>query len=144
MSERVEASAEMMSPDTGLHPHQAWRHIGKSRFHLPARPLLTQHNRTLRILADDMKRVLTNINADYGDRGPGLLRHRSAPRLWRPLASFKQWQGRSTAGLLGWCPPGFSWMLMTRSPFSSETPFHLTPKFARVWRKAGIRMRSLA
>src|SRR4029450_4909305 len=85
MSERVEASAEMMSPDTGLHPHQAWRHIGKSRFHLPARPLLTQHNRTLRILADDMKRVLTNINADYGDRGPGFRRNQRAPRSGAPL-----------------------------------------------------------
>src|SRR5262245_49433816 len=48
----------MMSTDTGLHPHQAWRHIGKPCFHLPARPLLTQHNRTLSIVADDMERVL--------------------------------------------------------------------------------------
>src|SRR5262245_50394910 len=85
MSKRVETAAEMMSTDTGLHPHQAWRHIGKSGFHLPARPLLAQYNRTLPIMADDMERVLSNINADYGNRGPGLLRHRSVPRPWRPL-----------------------------------------------------------
>src|SRR5262249_16605566 len=85
MTERLEAAAQMVGTDAGLHPHEAWRHIGKPCFHLPARPLLSQHNRTLSIVADDMERVLTNINANHGNRGPGLLRHRSAPRLWRPL-----------------------------------------------------------
>src|SRR5262245_17744896 len=84
MSERIEAAAEMMSTDTGLHPHQAWRHIGKPCFHLTARPLLTQHNRTLSIVADDMERVLSNIYADHGNRGHGPLRHRSAPRSDAP------------------------------------------------------------
>src|SRR5262245_19001409 len=40
-----------------------------------------------RIVADEMKRVLTNIDTDHAGRDPGLLRHRSAPRLWHRLAS---------------------------------------------------------
>src|SRR5262245_61541633 len=87
MSKRVETAAEMMSTDTGLHPHQAWRHIGKSGLPWPAGRVLGRYSRTLPIMADDMERVLSNIHADYGNRGPGLLRHRSAPRLWRPLAA---------------------------------------------------------
>jgi hypothetical protein len=47
--------------------------IGKSRFHLPARPLLSQHNPTLPIVADDMKRVPTDIYTDHGNRAHGLL-----------------------------------------------------------------------
>jgi hypothetical protein len=31
------------------------------------RPLLSQHNRTAMIERDDVKRVLADIDADYGD-----------------------------------------------------------------------------
>ena len=46
--------------------------------HLPylaTRPLLMQHDRAALIVAHDVERVLTDINADYGDCGIELLRH---------------------------------------------------------------------
>ena len=54
----------MMRADAGLHADQARRHVGKACFHLATRPLLTQHNCTALIEADDMERVLADIDAD--------------------------------------------------------------------------------
>ena len=86
MSERLEAAAEMMGTDAGLHADQAWRHIGKPRFHLAARPLLTQHNCT----ALDRGRQYETSSCRYLCRSRRLrsLSCRGtwpAPRLWRPL-----------------------------------------------------------
>jgi hypothetical protein len=47
------------------------RHGGRlaSRgFHLATRPLLPQHDGTALILANDVERVLADIDADYGGR----------------------------------------------------------------------------
>jgi hypothetical protein len=42
-------------------------HVGKPRFHLTARPLLPQNDRTALILADNVKRALADIDADHGN-----------------------------------------------------------------------------
>ena len=57
----------MMRTDTGLHADQAPRHTCKPCFDLAARPLLAQHDCTTRIQADDVERVLADINANYSD-----------------------------------------------------------------------------
>src|SRR5438128_3744995 len=64
-----------MCADAGFHADQARRYIGEPRFHLATRPLLPQHDGTARIVAHDVERVLTDIDADHGDRGIGCLRH---------------------------------------------------------------------
>src|ERR1700730_16001104 len=65
----------MMRTDAGLHADQARRQVSKAYFNLTTRPLLPKHDRTARIVADNMERVLADIDADYGDRGIGCLRH---------------------------------------------------------------------
>jgi hypothetical protein len=65
----------MMRADAGFHPDQAPRHIGKASFYLATGPLLPQHDRTALIVADNMERVLTNIDADHGDCALQLLGH---------------------------------------------------------------------
>jgi len=51
-----------MRADAGLHADHARRHIGKAYFHLATRPLLTQHNRAALIVANNVKRVLADID----------------------------------------------------------------------------------
>jgi hypothetical protein len=58
----------MMCADAGLHANQARRQIGKSRLDLATRPFLPQHDDTALILANDVERVLADIDADYGGR----------------------------------------------------------------------------
>ena len=58
----------MMRTDAGLHADQAWGHIGKTCFDLTTRPLLPQHDCATTIEPNDVERVLTDINADYGNR----------------------------------------------------------------------------
>ncbi len=48
---------------------QAWRQVGKSRLDLATRPLLPQHDRTLPILAHEVKRVLSDVDDDDCDSG---------------------------------------------------------------------------
>jgi len=84
--------------DTRLHADQAGWHIGKSCLHLATRPLLAQHNRTALIKADNMERVLADIDADYGDftvnyLGHGVLLVFGAPSQLRSLA--RQEHGRT-------------------------------------------------
>jgi hypothetical protein len=64
--------------------------VGEPRFRLATRPLFPQHDGAARIVAD-VERVLTDIDADHGDRGIGYLRHGvllvfGAPRQFRLLA----------------------------------------------------------
>src|SRR5207247_2199176 len=47
-------TAKMMCADTGFHADQARWHVGKSCFHLTSRPLLTQHNCTAPIEANNV------------------------------------------------------------------------------------------
>jgi hypothetical protein len=98
MAQRLELPAQMMRTNAGLHADEARRHIGEPRFHLPARPLLAQSDRTARVKANHVETVLADVDAHNGDRDLALLNHRRAPCLWCPLASFKHRRGRSTAG----------------------------------------------
>src|SRR5260370_290937 len=70
------------TPSGGLVWRCARRHadptrtqIGERGLHLATRPLLPQHDGTALILANDVERVLADIDADHGDRGIGCLRH---------------------------------------------------------------------
>ena len=65
----------MMRTNASLHADQARWHVGKSRVHLATRPLLPQHDRPALIKANNVERVLTNIDADYDDHGVQYLRH---------------------------------------------------------------------
>jgi hypothetical protein len=49
-------------------PIRHGEHIGKACFDLPTRPLLPQHDCATTIEPNDVERVLTDINADYGNR----------------------------------------------------------------------------
>jgi hypothetical protein len=57
----------MMRADAGLHPDQARLHVSKPRFHLAARPLLSQHNRPALVVAYDVERVLSDIDPDHSN-----------------------------------------------------------------------------
>src|ERR1700730_19002890 len=64
-----------MRADAGLRADPTRRQICESGLHLATRPLLPQHDGTALILADDVERVLADIDADYGGRSVELLRH---------------------------------------------------------------------
>ena len=75
MTKCLELPAEMMRTNASLHADQARWHVGKSRVHLATRPLLPQHDRPALIKANNVERVLTNIDAHYDDHGVQYLRH---------------------------------------------------------------------
>jgi hypothetical protein len=68
-------ATEMMCANAGFHPDQARWHIGKAGLDLATRPFLTQHNRATLIVADNMERVLADIDADHDDCALQLLGH---------------------------------------------------------------------
>src|ERR1700757_4854685 len=74
MTMRPELATEVMRTDAGLHADQARRHIGEP-FNLATRPLLTQHDCTAAIEADDVERVLADIDTDYGNCVVEIVRH---------------------------------------------------------------------
>ena len=82
----------MMRPDAGLHADQTRRHVGEPRLDLTARPLLAQHDRATLVVADDVERVLADVDADHGDLGACCLGHGRAPCDAAPV------QRRSLAG----------------------------------------------
>jgi hypothetical protein len=57
----------MMRADASLHANQARLQVSEPRFDLAARPLLPQHDAAAPILADEVERILADINSDYGD-----------------------------------------------------------------------------
>src|SRR5579863_2555486 len=75
VTKAIELAAEMMRADAGFHADEARRYVGKARFHLTTRPLLPQHDGTTLIVADNMKRVLADIDTDHGDCALELLGH---------------------------------------------------------------------
>ena len=75
MPEHLQLAAKMMRPDASLHADQTRWQVGEPRFDLPARPLLPQHNCSALIVAHDVKRVLADIDADYGDSRIELVGH---------------------------------------------------------------------
>jgi putative tryptophan/tyrosine transport system substrate-binding protein len=92
LAHRVESAARPRCPElgiSGLTPDP--------RFHLATRPLLVQHQGSTAILADDVKRILTDIDADHGDFAVEFLGHWRAPLSSVPFASLAHWQGWSTA-----------------------------------------------
>jgi hypothetical protein len=62
-----------MCADAGSHADPTRRQIGQSGLDLATRPLLPQHDGTALILANDVERVLADIDADYGGRSVELL-----------------------------------------------------------------------
>ena len=98
VTERIELAGEMMCPNASLHADQARRHVGESRLDLTARPLLAQHNRAALIKANDVKRVLADIDTDHGDLGAWLSWAWALLLMLSPHSSVSCWQGRSTAG----------------------------------------------
>ena len=54
----------MMRSDAGLNANQARSHIGQTGLDLAARRLLAQHNAAALIQADDVERVLADIDTD--------------------------------------------------------------------------------
>jgi hypothetical protein len=67
------------------------------RFNLATRPLLSQHNGAASIQADDVERILPDIDTDYGDRGVHCLSH-GVLLVFGVPAKPNRWRGRSTAG----------------------------------------------
>ena len=65
---RVPFPAQVMCANAGFHANQARRHVGKPRFDLAALPLLPQHDRATSIEADNVERILANIDA-HRDNG---------------------------------------------------------------------------
>jgi hypothetical protein len=68
VAKHLEIATEVVRADAGLHADPTRRQIGESGLHLATRPLLPQHDGTALILADDVERVLADIDADYGGR----------------------------------------------------------------------------
>ncbi len=64
IAERKKLPAQMVCPDTGFHANQARLQIRKTPLHLSARQHLPQNNRTLLVEADEVKRVLADVDAD--------------------------------------------------------------------------------
>ena len=83
MAEHLQLPTEMMLPDAGLHPDQASLHVGKPRFHLAARALLSQKqsHRACRGLRRG------TIDPDHGNRAVEFLWHGVLLELAAP-ASF--------------------------------------------------------
>src|SRR4029077_10079301 len=67
MTKRPELATKVMRTDAGLHADQARRHIDEPCFNLATRPLLTQHDCTTAIEADDVEGVLADIDTNYGN-----------------------------------------------------------------------------
>ena len=69
----LELATEMMGADACLHADEARRHVGEPHIHLASRPLLPQHDRAAGIKADNVERVLADIDANHSDRAVELL-----------------------------------------------------------------------
>src|ERR1700683_5030124 len=64
-------------------------HVGEPRLYLAARPFLPQHDRAALIEADDMERILADIDAYRCDGRIGLVGHGSAPLKCPPRATHR-------------------------------------------------------
>ncbi len=85
MAKAIQLAAEMMRADAGLHADQAGRHVCKPSFNLTARPFLPRDDRAALVEADDMERVLADIDADDGDLIEGRVGHGRAPSIAAPF-----------------------------------------------------------
>jgi len=66
-----------MCSDARLHADEARRHVGEAGFDLAARQLLPQNNRALPVEANEVERVLADVDADCcnGFKAIGLACH---------------------------------------------------------------------
>jgi hypothetical protein len=64
-----QAAADVVGARAGLHADEAARDICQPSLDLTARELQLQNNRAARIEADQVEGVLTEVDADSGDRG---------------------------------------------------------------------------
>jgi hypothetical protein len=71
MPEPIQLATQEMRPDAGFHADQARRHVGKSLLELTARYLLAQRDRAGGVHADQVKRVLADIDPDGAHNGFG-------------------------------------------------------------------------
>ena len=67
VAQRLKLATEVMRADASLHANQARLQISEPRFDLAARPLLPQHDAAPPILANEVERILADIDPDYGD-----------------------------------------------------------------------------
>ena len=98
VAKQAEPAAEMMGSDTGFHADQAGWHVGEPCLHLATRPLLPQRDSATPIEADDVKRVLADIDTDHGDHTVMRLRHGvllSLGASCQPTAGSGQEHGRT-------------------------------------------------
>src|SRR5260370_36807541 len=70
-----------MRANTGLHSDQTRGHVREPCFDLAARPPLPQHDRAASGEADDMKRVLADVEAPRGNGHTWFVGHGGAPRV---------------------------------------------------------------
>ena len=71
MAERLELAADVVGPSTGLHADQTRRDVGQPLRELGAGELDAQHDGAALILADEMERVLAQIDAQGGNGSRG-------------------------------------------------------------------------
>jgi hypothetical protein len=75
MPQTDQLAGKMVRPDASLHADEAGRQIGEAALDLAARPLLPQHDAAVAVMADDVERVLADMDADDGDLGACCLGH---------------------------------------------------------------------
>jgi hypothetical protein len=63
VAECLELPGQVMRPDARLHADEAGRHVGKPSVNLAARQLLAQHDCALLVEADEVERVLADVDA---------------------------------------------------------------------------------
>jgi len=75
--EAIDTRTHAIRRGSGYGTSEGWFVVsgGEPRFHLATRPLLPQHDGAARIVAHEVERVLTDIDADHGDRSIGFPRH---------------------------------------------------------------------
>jgi len=67
VAKRMQPAAEVMGSDAGLHADQARRHVRQPGSDLAARPSLAHDDRATLIQANDVKRILADIDAHGGN-----------------------------------------------------------------------------
>jgi hypothetical protein len=93
---------KVMRTNAGLHADQARRHIGKPCFDPATRPLLTQHDCTAAVEADDVERVLADIDTDYGNCVVEIVRH-SVLLVFGAPCQLRSLTGQEHAGPFSGC-----------------------------------------
>jgi hypothetical protein len=88
-----------MCPDARLHADEARCHVGEPSLDLTARQLLAQNDGALLVQADEVERVLANVDADCrnGFKASGLAWHGMLLVLAAPF-QLCGWVGREHGG----------------------------------------------